>query len=388
MIERAGSPPPHGFPSQPVLEVARCLEQFVGELRHQVSDEQLWRVRARLKNGAVIDHDRDAIAFSCAFLLINYWKAAYALACALPGPVRRVTDLGSGSGAMALATLTYLYDLGPAAPQQVHLRLVDRSATQLEVAERAIDHVRKELKGPEAEITYDVCDVRDFDPVAEEDRADLVTACHLFTENPDDIDRIGDVAAAATAAHGTTLIIEPHDDVVWPALRASAPRLALPAREGHAFIAPGDWMASEPKDPRQWKLRWLAMEHPRHPYLARLVRAYLDCWRSGSADALNQVFLPEARYRYNPFEQPLSGRREIEQYWREHVLPQRRRDIRLERVAYTDHHAFLEWAASFVRDELRYELQGMMVIEADPQRERVASLHEYYRASKSPERSS
>ncbi len=372
------------FPSRPFIAIAQVINDFVTGLQRTVHDDDLWAVRARLKQGAMIDHDRDAVAFSCAFLTANYWKAAHALMAVRPDPVRRIVDLGSGSGAMALATLAYLWQLDDAAPQRVHLRLVDRSRQQLMIAQQVLEQVRRELKGLDVEVSLEPHDVRDLGPSLQHDRADLVTASHLFTENREHVGWLAERAVESVAASGTLIMIEPHDDAVWSNLLQYVRGSALPSQNGHAVITPGRWMTEEPTDPRPWKLRWLALQQPAYHFLPGLVRAYFSCWRSGSKEGLDKVFLPEAEYCFDPFQKPLKGLDQVKQYWEDHVLPQRHRDIRVRHVDYQGRYASVEWTACFLRGRLWYELQGMMVVEADPERERLVSLREYYRTRKTP----
>src|SRR6266511_3624617 len=227
------------FPSRPFIAIAQVINDFVTGLQRTVHDDDLWAVRARLKQGAMIDHDRDAVAFSCAFLTANYWKAAHALMAVRPDPVRRIVDLGSGSGAMALATLAYLWQLDDAAPQRVHLRLVDRSRQQLMIAQQVLEQVRRELKGLDVEVSLEPHDVRDLGPSLQHDRADLVTASHLFTENREHVGWLAERAVESVAASGTLIMIEPHDDAVWSNLLQYVRGSALPSQNGHAVITPG-----------------------------------------------------------------------------------------------------------------------------------------------------
>lgn len=45
---------------------------------------------------------------------------------------------------------------------------------------------------------------------------------------------------------------------------------------------------------------------------------YVEAWRTYEPEAIGKLFAPDAEYRYNPYDEPLSGRSAIVSDWLEH----------------------------------------------------------------------
>jgi len=332
-------------------------------------------LRARLRDGRPVAHERAAEAFAAAYLRLNFWKAAAALQAVRPRAAADVLDLGAGSGAVAAAALAYIDAHAERAPSVVHLTLVDASTAQLRLAGRLMARLDEVLRTVRVET----------EPVAQPlaaflgrrvPVADLVLAGHVLTENAAHATALLDGARDATLPEGVALVLERPDDPVWDALVPALAAGAVPHGEGAGKVT------APAQRPPGWNgaggYRWAALRQPRQPWLARLVRDYFACWATRSTAALAAVFTGDATYAHHPFQPPLRGLAAIEAYWRTQVETQSDVRPRLLAVGYGQDRALIEWETRFTRDGRDRLLRGAMTLEADPDRGLVRHLREYY----------
>ncbi len=359
--------------------VAGELTRFARDLG--VRDADVVELRAHLREGRPVPHDRAAEAFAAAYLGLNFWKVAAALQAVRPRAAADVLDLGAGSGAAAAAALAYIDAHAERAPAVVRLTLVDASAAQLRLARRLVLSLGPVLRAVRVETEAVRRPLAAFlgrgAPVA-----DLVLAGHVLTENARDADALLGGIRDATLAEGVALIVERPDDPVWRTLTPALEAGAVPRSEGSGRVS-----APEQR-PARWNgaggYRWAALRQPRQPWLARLVRDYFACWATRSTAALARVFTTDATYAHHPFQEPLEGLPAIEAYWRTQVETQSDVRPRLLAVGYDDDRALVEWETCFTRDGRDRLLRGAMTLEADPDRGLVRHLREYYDSTAAP----
>ena len=96
---------------------------------------------------------------------------------------------------------------------------------------------------------------------------------------------------------------------------------------------------------------------------------YADAWRAGDADAIVELFEPDATYQEAPFAEPLEGREAIRDYWAQGVR-HTKRDVEYEAqaLAMSDDVGLAHWHGSFTTtppDERRVELDGILMAAID-----------------------
>lgn len=93
-------------------------------------------------------------------------------------------------------------------------------------------------------------------------------------------------------------------------------------------------------------------------------RAWLDeyaaAWETSDADAAARLFAPDATYRRTPFDDPLEGRDEIRTYWAETTATQESVSVDTTVDAVDRDRGFARFRASFVRDDDRVVLDGVL----------------------------
>ena len=356
-------------------ELWRLLAAHVEFLRESVADANVESVRFRIKHDIALDYQRESSAFAVAFLGSNYWKTSAALEVAHPASLRRIVDLGSGSGAAGLAALAYATACG--VEGDVEIVFVDASDNQLVASKAALEAVMPALGSLRVHDAYVREDVTKW--ACDHQRwADLVLASHLLAESPGTAADVTRHALRSVRPDGMLLIVERADDnVVCAQAAAAASQSALPFnRHVGSVKVPGE----DDRGPRG--LQWIAIGQPSVSWLPELVVRYFEAWNKSDPDLLQEVFTSDAAYSEKPTEQPLHGLDGIRKYWQNEVRPQEFIDAQPKATAYYGYRSIIEWQSTFHKKGLDYQVDGSMVLDADPALKRIASLREIFRVSK------
>lgn len=366
--------------------VAKAIEAAISR-RDNVSSSDIRRLECLVRSGRHVDYETAAEAFAQRYLMVNFWKVATALEHTLRRDLlfsnenMRVLDLGAGSGA---STLALLASVAADAPQvrRVSVTLVDRSERHMTIARDILEAIRNVLP-VRIEVSTEQLDLdsnSNLRRLAAD--ADVVLASHLLTEM--DAERAVPFAAQvleACAAGALAVFIERLDDPLWHSVLSCARQTALPSASGAAvqdarYMALNRFEAST----RRYELpvAWVSATVPDWPWVPGLVRRYFRAWRQQSVELLDLVFAPEASYHEHPDEPRMEGLDAIRSYWRRKVLTQRDPEPEIVSIAYGCAAAHIEWRASTVIRGRARELAGSMILEVDPDRERVIALREYF----------
>lgn len=193
--------------------VARVVEDYLQQFVSPSAD-LMSTLREKMKNFETdINYDTFGPAFARLYWLRNYWKAAYCFENLVNlNFVHNVTVLGAGAGADTVALLTALYD--HSSSRHVKINLIDRSAIQLDMAQKLVSLTTKTLGGGiQIKVERKKIDVKKWIPNSDE--VDLVLISHLLTENPRDIDSIMKKAFDTVRPTGSIVVIERERDPVW-----------------------------------------------------------------------------------------------------------------------------------------------------------------------------
>jgi SAM-dependent methyltransferase len=357
----------------------QCVEAIIAtqvdELSRRTSAKDVDRVVLSISRDIPVDYDADWRGFAVAYLLVNYRKALWTLRVLPARPWSRVTDIGSGTGAAALAYVTVAAErqTAPAA-----MTLLDRSSEQLGVARACVDEALAQLRMATSTRT-EWTDLTDY--VAREPQ-DVLLCSHVLSEQrPALIASVMKRLFVQLSPGGCLIAVERGDDEPWR--RSEFPGLLY--SEHHTgrvdALAPAHWSAEATE--RQWSTGWYAAMRPEH-WMERLVAGYFDAWTQRDVNLLALVFGQEATYQEKPFEAALDGLQEIEAYWIEHVSRQLDIQITINRVSFGYLAASVEWSASFVEAGRVRVVTGAMVLDFDPVQRRISALREVFRTRDTP----
>ena len=369
---------PHASGDADVRPAAwELLAAHVDTLRESVAPADVNRVRYHIKHDIPLNYDLDASAFAAAFLTSNFWKASAALAVARPTSLRRIADLGSGSGAAGLAALAYAAECG--VEGDVEIAFVDTSDSQLAAAEDALLSVLPALSSLRIHSTYIREDVTKWS-CDHEQWAGLALSSHLLVESPGTAAEVTRHAIRSVQPGGMLLIVErADDDAVCRQAADVASQSALPFNR-HADCAnvPGEG------DRGPMGLQWVSIGQPSVDWFPELIVRYFEAWNKRDPDLLADVFTPDATYSEKPAEEALQGLDRIRTYWVQEVRPQEYVDAQPTAVAYYGYRSIVEWRSTFHKRDLDYRIYGSMVLDAEPSLQRIVSLREIFRVSKHP----
>lgn len=329
-----------------------------------------------------IDYNRYAAAFNQAFFLKNYWKTVFSFARSSPVIAKSILDLGSGSGSTIIGYLAWLNTCLNDCQWEIGVTLIDRSVAQLEFAQRIFEALRPELEHLALNLEFETLDLSDWSP--EVNSRDVVLIGHVLNENVGIIQEILEKAYSCVKEGGQIFIVErPNQELLWKSIEKKAANLALPVfREtievpskqlvtGSSFHYPGKESLVN---------CFMSIKIPEHKRLVSLTKMYFEAWRDTSDDLLDEVFSPQAIYQEKPFQEPLIGIETIKQYWRDNVLTQHDVELQILRVAYSGNLAMAEWEVGFnTGSQTRRNVKGVILLEYDPNVDRVFRLDEYFR---------
>jgi len=330
-----------------------------------------------------LDYETMAYDFAYVYFLQNFWKAAL-LFHRSTILARTILDLGTGSGATALAYLTSLNDflreqgfkINP--KFEVHVTFLDRSRKQLRLASELLAEISAEWRNLTVFPHYEIAEIADWKPKS---HFDVVLMGHVLNENRTHITTILDRAFELADSNARLFVIERNGDPCWEQVQSGVSQLALPYAEGRVagqiqFFRPlrsrlGRGLSST-------ESRYVILRCPEEKVLVNLLRKYFRAWSTRSKTLLNEVFTETAEYYEKPFSRPLCGLQAIQKYWEDRVLPQKNIKIRILRVAYTSLDAFAEWESRFAIGNTRVDVRGCLVLRLDSSSQRIARLSEYY----------
>src|SRR6267143_3830354 len=365
--------------------VAQRARLFLENLEKDLSESEMSYVRSRVsrRGPGRINYDRFAESFAYLYFLQNFWKAAHTFLKEHPPLAERVIDAGCGSGASALAYLTFAEHRQHGTRLPIKVSFLDRSKAQLQMARRLLETVRVELPHVEPVPEFKLIDLRQWKP--QESSSDAILFGHVLSENPAIVSALIQKASVAISSNGRVFVLERLDDSIWEEIEKCVPSLALSfyleqVEVGNS-IAP---LRLLPKgSPKPYiRTRYLVIVVPEQKWVAGVLRSYFQSWQTRSITRLRQVFAPSARYFVHPHDPPLQGVKEIEEYWLQKVLPQKDIELKILGVAYAKYDAFAEWEAKFRRRDCRFQLKGALVIRTSPVSRRGVSLHEYFESKK------
>lgn len=105
---------------------------------------------------------------------------------------------------------------------------------------------------------------------------------------------------------------------------------------------------------------------------------YRQCWETADADAVRELFTPDATYRSDIFAEPHRGRDGIEAYWRSVTEPQSNVSVRMGRPIVGDERVAVEWWTQMDIDGEPSTLPGCLLLRFDADG-LCTELEEYFR---------
>lgn len=352
----------------------QCVKEIVtsqvSELRRITPADDVERTVWSIRHNVPLDYDADWRAFAIAYLLVNYRKALHILRMMPTRPGGRVTDIGCGSGAAALAYITVAAERNVA---PAIITLLDRSRRQLDFAHACADQAINRLQ-LSTRTTTDSADMAGY--VASQPQDVFLCANVLTEQRPSALAPIVTGLFAHLRPGGCFLAIERGDDEPWR--RAQFPILTF--AEHHS----GQVRILAPKhgrdlfDDREWSTGWYTAVQPEH-WMQQLVLKYFDAWTRRDVASLALVFASDAIYHEKPFDVPLRGLAAIESYWTQRVASQRDIHLTVLNVTFGYLTAAVEWSASFSDEVRARQVNGIMILEFDPALRRVRALREVFR---------
>jgi hypothetical protein len=113
---------------------------------------------------------------------------------------------------------------------------------------------------------------------------------------------------------------------------------------------------------------------------------YGSAWQNGDPEAVIQLFAPEAAYYETPFEQPMTGREAIRQYWTDGAQNSQR-DVQFAAtpIAINERTGFAHWRATFRRvgSGAFVELDGILSARFDGT-QRCLEFREWWHRKETP----
>lgn len=374
--------------------VARAVGKKLKEFResNRVSDDRIRFLQTCFAQAECpwIDYDQYAVDFAFAYFLQNFWKSYLIFLEHEPRVVRRMLDIGCGSGATSLAYLAYLNEhLAKELGAREHKRrfeirgcFLDKSLAQLQLLDELLMEVEPELPHVVLDRNFAHQDVRRWQNDA--DKYDLILHGHVLTENRTQVGSILDHSLTLSDEEARLYAIERETDTVWKEIEIATDVLGLERRfsSTEALLSPIIARTGERNEEENLIAKCVVLKTPERTELRRLLLLYFQAWRQQDASLLEEIFTPDAKYSEKPFSAPLTGLRQIQRYWAEKVLCQRAISIQLGLISYTNDEAIAEWHARFMSNGTPTDVKGFLVITVDPFTHKVASLREYYRTQR------
>jgi SAM-dependent methyltransferase len=352
--------------------VEAIISSRVSELRQLTPPQAVEHVVRSIRNNVSLDYDAGWRGFAIAYLLINYRKALHILRMLPARPWPRVTDVGCGSGAGALACVTLAAEC-KVPPETV--TLLDRSREQVGFARACVDDAIAKLRLT-MRTTTECTDIKGY---AASEPQDLFLCSHVLSEQRSyTLDAVVTRLFAQLRPAGCLLAIERGDEEPWHGPHFPVPALA----EHHA----GHLLVHAPEhggnglDEREWLTGWYAAVQPEN-WMQDLVSRYFDAWARRDTASLALIFADDATYQEKPFDVPLNGLAAISAYWNERVRPQRDIHLIVRHITFGYLTAAVEWAASFSIDGRARQVNGVMTLAFNPALRRVRALHEVFRTN-------
>lgn len=109
---------------------------------------------------------------------------------------------------------------------------------------------------------------------------------------------------------------------------------------------------------------------------------YFGAWASNDSEEVAALFAEDAVYRYGPGRDPSFGRDAIVREWVSNP-PQEDLRFEYEPLAVSDRRGIAHWRTSFREGETRVELDGVLVLDFDPEG-RCTEHREWYFRRRSP----
>lgn len=374
--------PSEGCIPSSMIDLSSTVQPFLATLKASASDSELRHLRECFDafECPSIDYDRHGPAFAHAYFLQNYWKACLAFLSHPTPIVTKVLDVGSGSGATAVAYLAYLDSLLER-DLELELVLLDRSSVQMELAKRILALAVPRLRKLRVHCEYCHADIVDWKH--RNGRLGLILQGHVLTENRDSVAAILSKMADSVSGDGRIFTIERKSDSIWEPIEKSIPEIAYSAdcetttfadelaKSASAFI-PGPDLT----------MRLMVLRAPERKIMATLVKKYFAAWELQRTDLLDEVFDRDAEYREKPQDSALRGLGQIKQYWVARVLPQRNIRLQVKKCSYTANEATAEWIADFNLHDKTVKVRGVLVLKLNPHTGLVSSLREYFTTTK------
>ncbi len=367
-------------------DIAQSVQSFLinHDTESKLEDDIIYlQHNYSLRKCPEIDYDRYAEAFTYFYFLENFYKAASTFVQQPPPLAKHVTDAGAGSGAELLAYLAALEHSLDEESWTVHVTLLDRSQSQLALAEKLLDHVRPALHHLNILLCAQPIDLQDWTPKA--DSTDAVLFGHVLNENWSNVENFLAKSLLAVRGGGRIYITERCDDPVWDVINKESSKLLLSTSAGvtelelnRANLSDSPRLALKP----YLKAAYLVLHCPKQKHLVQVARNYFRAWESQDVELLEDVFEWDAEYHEKPYARPLRGLEEIKSYWREKVLIQRDIHLRIFQVAYAIDEVFIEWETTFNNPNECVYLMGTLIIHVNPNDHRASSLREYFRTLK------
>jgi SAM-dependent methyltransferase len=334
---------------------------------------------ARVVQNVPVDHQRDWRDFTLAYLVTNYRKSLATLRLLPEMPFTSVLDAGCGAGAATLALLTVAFERHI---EPKRLVLLDRIQAPLAFAEQLVGSVANHLE-IECEISLVCQDIFEYEPSRPEA---LVVCSHLLGEH--DHRQAAQLWARLVDAlpdNGVAVAIERANERPWRDFQKVLSQQRVESRNGEvSVVAPAPAMTDAV---RSWETAWYISRKP-PAWITTLINGYFRAWEQQDALALSSLFTHDAVYQDKPFRTAVHGLAGITAYWQAHVLPQKSPAVTVMNVSYGLLSGTIQWRASFVDAKGFREVEGIMVMEVDPQEQRICRLAEIFRTRTTAGRSS
>jgi len=364
-------------------KVANRVKEYLIDFSYSIENNKIEKLISSYKKlpCSKINYDKFSMEFNYIYFLVNYWKGAKIAIDEATIVPKKILDLGSGSGAMALSYLSWIHHKIGASNSYVNIELilVDENVYQLNYAKKIFKLVEPLFTNIRCNITFQNCEVKDY--LKNDNSFDIILLSHLLTENYKSVTDIFHELENLLDLRGEIIIVERIKDPVWYSIGEALRDLFLTSTIGskkfntenlplisHELFSNIDAL----------RTKYMILKNSSQISKKLLIKKYFDAWKGKSIKDVRRIFTKNAKYYNNLHNDPIVGIEGICEYWNNKVLPQIDPQPSLIRMIDWGDDIFIKWSSKFFLCNEQIHLKGYMIISIDITEGKICQLEECF----------